>query len=197
MKTLLLTGLAAAGLTGLALAAAPAIHELTVDVPGGIAHIRYFGDKPPKVEVVNMTEQGIPVGSFVPSPFAEMDRISAIMDRQMSLMMAQAAMMQREANAMSAAPLYSAQYQAMGQGSPFAFTAIAPGGSYCMKSVQITSNGSGAPKVVSQTSGNCADTSPVNNASANKAHAAAPAAQAPLQTISYHPSTNSHPRSGI
>jgi len=80
MKTLLMTAVAAAALTGLAMAAAPAIHDLTVDVPGGgLAHIRYSGDVPPQVNFVRVPQTALPAGFFAPSPFAEMARISAMM----------------------------------------------------------------------------------------------------------------------
>lgn len=197
MKTVLLTAVAAAGLTGLALAAAPAIHEMTVAIPGGgQAHIRYTGDTPPKVNFVRGTTEAMPVGFFAPSPFDEMEQISAMMDRQMAGMMYQARLMQQQAElSLGGSPLSSAEFHGMPAGSSYSFVSTLSGHGVCMKSMQITSNGNGEPKVVSQTSGNCG--AQPNMSAPSQAKAAAVPQNTPLQTISFKPGASPQKRQGI
>lgn len=195
MKTVLLTAVAAAGLTGLGLAAAPAIHEMTVAIPGGgEAHIRYTGDTPPKVNFVRSSE-AMPVGFFAPSPFEEMERVSAIMDRQMATMMYQAHVMQEQAeSSLSGSPLSSAEFNGLPSGSSYSFVSTMSGNGVCVKSMQVTSNGNGEPKVVSHTSGNCG---PQSNTAA-PAHAKTTSTpSSPLQTISFKPEAPVQKRQGV
>jgi len=196
MKTVLLTAVAAAGLTGLALAAAPAIHEMTVAIPGGgEAHIRYTGDTPPKVNFVHSSE-AMPVGFFAPSSFDEMERISAMMDHQMATMIYQARLMQQQAEAsLGGSPLRSAEFYGMPAGSSYSFVSTISGNGVCMKSMQITSSGSSEPKVVSHTSGNCGAQS--NTAAPTQAKAAPVPQSSPLQTISFKPEAPAQKRRGI
>ena len=193
MTTLLLAGAAIAGVTGLALAAGSsphqnAIHEMTVQMPdGGVAHIRYTGNVASKLNFVQGAQSPFTAAAFgAPSPFAEIARMQALMDRQMTAMMVQARLMQQAA---MSDPLTRTSG---GNGMNF----IGTGGSFCMRSVQITvaPNG-GAPKVVSHTEGNCGDarpTTPRSNTSSTSPNTSG--SMGPLQTISYHPARGS-PRS--
>lgn len=193
MKTIVLAAAAVAGLTGLAFAAAPVFHEMTVAMPdGGVAHIRYTGDVAPKVNFVRTADAGLADTGFVPSPFVEMQRISALMDAQMADMMARAHFPQQAA--MQQMPLSQAQLQPLPAAS-YSFVSTMSGNGLCMKSVQITATGNGAPKVVSQTSGNCGEAAAKAAAPVN-AKPAEPASTSGLQTISYHPGP-AHPRPGI
>jgi hypothetical protein len=116
-----------AGATGIAAAQEPATHVMTVPLPGGgIARITYTGDVAPRVA---FEPAPIPwTSAFGPySPFAELERISAEMNREAA-----------------------ALFQQIDSGQ------LAAGPGYCMQSVQITSLGDGSPpKVVTHTSGNC------------------------------------------
>jgi hypothetical protein len=199
MKTILLTAAAVAAVTGLAFAAAPAFHEMTVTAPdGGVAHIRYLGDTPPKVNFVRSDNAAIPAGFVAASPFAEMDQISAMMDRQMALMMLQARAMQAQAAQMEA-PLYAARLQANPAAPGMFFASVPAGAGVCMRSVRITQSGNGAPQVISQQSGDCGGAGKASSSTAAPAElkAAPEQSTAPLQTISYKPANVSHPRQGI
>ena len=192
LPTLVLTGVAMAGVAGLALAAVsakPQMHEMTVQLPdGGVAHVRYIGNVPPKLNFVQtaspftMTGFGPGFSSAEPSPFAEIERIHALMDRRMAAMMYQARLMQRSA---LADPLTNAA--AVGT-SPDGLRLIARGnGNYCMRSVQITASANGgAPKVISHTEGNCGD-APAASPQAKPSATPQPSSAEPLQTISYQP----------
>ena len=190
MTTLLLAGAVIAGVTGLALAAGGtpqknAVHEMTVQMPnGGIAHIRYTGDMAPKLNFVQGAQSPFAAVAFGgPSPFAEIERMHALMNRQMAAMIVQARLMQQST---MSDPLYRASLSGGGKGTNIAST----GGSFCLRSVQITATPSGgAPKVVSHTEGNCGEakqTAPQSNTSTTSP--TAPSSMGPLQTISYHPS---------
>ena len=193
VPTLILAGVAAVGLTGLALAAG-AMHEMTVQVPGGgVAHVRYSGDVPPKVTFVQGEVQPVAVGFWAPdSAFAELDRITALMDRQMDQMMYQARLMQMQA----ADPLYSATLKGMPAGtSGYTVVSTMSGNGVCMRSTQITSSpNGGAPKVVTKTTGNCGNGKSAAAPSQMNAEPTAPA----LQTITYKSLQPSSPsRHGI
>lgn len=196
-RTIVLAGAAIAGLTGLALAAAPAVHEMTVQIPGGgIAHVRYTGDVAPKIAFVQGTANPTAVNFWgAQSPFAELDRISALMDRQMAQMMYQARLMQMQ---VSRDPLYNATLKDMpAGGSDYTFVSSLTGGNFCMRSTQITASpNGGAPKIVTKTSGNCGSAPGATSTAAPQENA--PASVPGLQTITYktaHPA--SQPRHGI
>jgi hypothetical protein len=200
MTTLLLAGATIAAVTGLALAAGAsppkkAFHEMTVQMPnGGVAHIRYTGDVAPKLNFVQGPQSPFAAAAFGgPSPFAEIAHMQALMDRQMTAMLVQAQLMRRAA---MTDPLTHATLQSGGNGMNLAAT----GGSFCMRSMQITASpNGGAPKVVSHTEGNCGDAkqaAPTNNTSSSTSNSTG--SMRPLQSISYHPArVPPRPRQGI
>lgn len=189
VPTLILAGVAAVGLTGLALAAG-SMHEMTVQVPGGgVAHVHYSGDVAPKITFVQGDAQPFAAGFWAPaSPFAELDRISALMDRQMAQMMYQANLMEMQA----ATPLYNATLEGVPAGSSgYTVVSTMSGNGFCIRSTQITSSpNGGSPKVVSKTSGNC-DSGKSAAAVNQSSDTAAPTG---MRTISYK---TTQPRHGI
>jgi len=183
VRTVLLAGAAALGLAGLALAAGPVYHEMTIRLPGGgVEHIRYTGNLAPKVMLVSGPAMPVAAGSgfwSVAYPFAELDRVSAMMDRQLAAMMDQARAMQQLAppSGLDQAVLKDAPPGT----SSYSMITTMSGNGFCSRSVQITSSPDGGkPKVVSNTSGNCG-VQP--GTSAPSASVAAPQPQG-LQTIS-------------
>ncbi len=175
-----LAGAAAVGLTGLALAAG-SMHEMTVQVPGGgVAHVRYTGDVAPKITFIQGEAQPFAAGFWTPdSPFAELDRISTLMDRQMAQLMYQARLMRMQA----ADPLYSATLKDVPAAtSGYTVVSTMSGNGFCMRSTQITSSPNGAaPKVVTKMSGNCGNEKSTAAPSQGNAGVTAPG----LQTITY------------
>ncbi len=162
LRTALLAGVAAiaTGFSGAALAQSPQTHVMTVHLPGGgTAEIRYTGNLAPQIR---FGESAAPIDAFAPmpsffgsaSPFAMLDRISAEMDRE-------AAAMFRQANALAAQARYGQLTEtAIGNLPPgtegYSFVSTISGNSVCTQSVEITSQGNGAPpRVVSHSSGNC------------------------------------------
>jgi hypothetical protein len=138
-RTVLLAGVAAlglAGVAGMAEAQTSNTHVMTVQLPNGaIEQIRYVGDVPPQVVVV-------PNAVSFESPFAALEQMTALMNRQAEAML-------RSVRTMAMQPVPVPMTEA-------AFGPAAPGPGVCMRSVQITYTGNGeAPHVVSRTAGDC------------------------------------------
>lgn len=161
-RTVLLAGAAAvlvASACGVAAAKSPESHVMTVRLPGGgVEEIRYTGNVAPQVVV---TPEYAPIGFGWPaaffgpdSAFAQLDRISAAMNRQMGVML-------RDARALAAEPgLASATEIDAGKLPPgsqsYSFISTTSGSGICGKSVEITSRGDGQkPQVVSKSWGDC------------------------------------------
>lgn len=122
---------------GMAHAASPATHTMTVRFPDGrVGQITYTGNTPPAVVV----SPDLMVPTAMTSPFAAMDRMMAEMDRQ-------AAEMLRVMNVVMSSP--------MAMPSPMMVIPAASGSGVCIRSVQVTFTGQGQPHVVSRTSGDC------------------------------------------
>jgi hypothetical protein len=154
-KTAILAGAAALVLAGAAYAAtlAPAMHTMTVTMPGGdTATISYSGNVAPKVRIGSAPEMAAFRGA--PSPFAALERISAEMDRQMWQLERQADLMAMPL--WNTNPLFNATLQGVPAGSSAYSVMAVSGGSFCMRSMQVTSGAHGKPHIVSRTVGNCA-----------------------------------------
>jgi hypothetical protein len=133
-------------------------HVMTVRLPGGaVERIRYSGDVPPQVVFTDDAmpfDVGWPVAFFGPdSPFAEMNRISAEIDRQMTATM-------RNADAFASNPgLSEIEAGKLPPGTEsYSVVSSVSGNGVCARSVQITSRGEGQkPQVLSRTYGDCAN----------------------------------------
>jgi len=161
IRTVLLAGAAAVVLMtggGLAAARSQEAHVMTIRLPGGgVEEIHYTGDVAPRVFVSKNSAPigfGWPAAFFGPDPvFAEMDRISAAMDRQMALMLRGAQVLAAEPGLVS-----QADTDRLGPGSEshYSFVSTLSGAGICGRSVEITSRGDGQkPQVVSRSWGNC------------------------------------------
>ena len=154
-----LVGLAAAGT---AMAATAEMHTMQVDLPnGGVAHISYVGDTAPRISVAPMgVQEAAAVDDDMFAPFAEMERISAMMERQHDMMMQRVAMMQRAVQQQA----ISGQVPGMvmtgslpaGSSVHYSFTSYSSGNGGCTQSVQWSSDGSDKqPQVIRTSSGTC------------------------------------------
>ena len=147
--------LAVVGFAGIAVAQTAQTHVMTVRLPGGgVEQIRYVGDTPPPIYI----NDGPAVVAAMPSlfgpdsPFAEMERISAAMDREADRMFREAAAVAANPAALTTAALDSQPAGA----HEYSFVSTVTGNGACSRSVEITSQGNGAPPhVVTHTSGNC------------------------------------------
>lgn len=162
-KTLALSAVAVLGLAGLAGAAVAAIqnsHELTVQLPDGTtAHIRYFGDVPPQVQVEAPTPfapaawPGSAAGVLDPG-FPALDGVMAQMDREAALMRAQAQELMRTAP--NGDGLMRAEFGQLPPGvSGYSYVSTVSSRGACTRTVEYRSTGDGHPQVVSRTSGDC------------------------------------------
>lgn len=160
IQTAVLAGAAAVLLSsafGIAAAKSPSGHTLTIRLPGGgIEQIRYEGDVAPEVVVGRdgwaRESLGWPAAFFgASSPFAQMERISAEMDRQMAIMLA-------NADALAVNPGWITQVDArkLPGTESYSFVSTMSGSGVCGRSVEITSTGNGQkPHVISHSYGNC------------------------------------------
>ncbi len=143
MRTLrvsLLAGIAAvavAGFSGWAHAQSAQLHTMTVRLPGGgVEQIEYTGNTPPQVSVSTgpATIAAMPPVFGSNSLFAQMDRISAKMDRQANALF-------RETAALTDSPslLTRTNLAGMPAGSDsYTFVSTASPGGVCEQSVWIT-----------------------------------------------------------
>jgi hypothetical protein len=150
--------LAIAGFTGIAAAQGPRPQVMTLRLPDGtVEQIRYAGSIAPEVyfNATPTTVAYAPISALfgASSPFAELDRISAIMDRQAAQMLQQAAALSAQSTSLT--PTMVADLPAGAQG--YEFISTMDGNNVCSKSMEIISRGDGAPpKVITHSSGNCA-----------------------------------------
>ena len=162
----LLAGAAAAALVGGAIAASaasPDTHVITLKLPGGgVEQITYTGNIKPRIEVLPnaafvdpfAVDFMQPVMQFWSQPeMAELDRISARMDRQMDAMFAHARAMESAAQSGQ----LNAAFHNMGPGMiAYSQTTTWTGNGVCTQSVRMSepANG-GKPQYVSNTTGDC------------------------------------------
>jgi hypothetical protein len=165
-RILLLAGAVTAGaisLAGLAYAGNSGFKTLTLQLPGGqVEQIELSGPATPQVAVLPAADPtALPSAAnpFVPQdPFAQLEQISALLDQQ-------AAAMMRAMQIMTVPPMPTpvtlvpagfAPVLPGAGGASYSFVSMSAGASgACMQSVEITSNGDGAPKVVRHSAGNC------------------------------------------
>jgi hypothetical protein len=156
--------------TGVAEAASATLHTMKVAAPdGSVVQVRYSGDVAPRVEVMPADaaiDAAMPADMPVMAdPFAGMERISAIMDAQVSAMMQRAALMQQQAaqmqqhavanGAVSGAPGLTVVGD-MPQGMHVTYYSSSTDASGCTRSVSYSSDGKGAaPKMTQAASDNC------------------------------------------
>ena len=157
LRMALLAG--ASALSSFGAASAQTGNVMTVALPGGgVAEIRYSGNVPPKVvigEVPSLGSWSLVPSFFGPdSPFAMMDRISAEMDRQAAAMFRRAEILASEGR--SGQPIEAAFGNLPAGSRGYSYISTISGNDVCTRSVEITSQGSGPPRVVSHSSGDCA-----------------------------------------
>ena len=165
VRTAILIGVAAiavAGLSGVAAARDLNTHVMTVEVPGGgTAEIRYTGDVPPAVvfgPAPATLNAFTPYGAFFgpASAFAELERMSAAMDREVASLMRQAEVFARAPTFGSNQPIEAGLRSLPPGTTSYSMISTWSGNGVCSQSVEVTSpaNG-GTPRVVSHSSGNC------------------------------------------
>ena len=159
VRTALLAGAAALAIVMAGPASAQTAKVMTVALPGGgIAEIHYTGNIPPKVvigEPLPSFASWSPASSFFgqDSAFAMMERISAQMDRQAAAMFRRAELL--AAQARSGQPIEAALGNVPSGRRGYTYISTMSGNGVCARSVEITSQGDGPPRVVSYSSGNC------------------------------------------
>lgn len=166
VRTALFAGLASAALAGAAFAARDDHKVMLVALPdGSVQHIRYEGDVAPRLVLVPAPAPASLVDvAFGPrSPFAEMERISAMMEARSQAMMREAAAMQAQLPATrSNGPgivMTNADGQPVGV-MQYSFTSSTISADGCTRTVSYSSDGAAAPdqpRVIRTSSGTCAE----------------------------------------
>lgn len=166
MRKLPATLLAVAGLALAAGVAQAAERMRTMEVAlpdGSVAQIEYAGKVAPRVEVLP-AEARVPAdtGAIAYDPFAEMDRISAMMEARHAQMMRQVAEMQQRVHAAAAegkaAPGQVVVTGNLPAGTSYSYTMVSTssGANGCTQTVEYSSDGSSAePKITRTSSGDC------------------------------------------
>lgn len=144
MRKILVAGAAAlalAGATGLARAQSADTHVMTVRLPDGqIGQIRYTGNVPPQIVMA-------PAPVAFASPFAMLERMSAIMDHEM------AAMFQGMPG--DPAPVPATQAVPPAGMQSYRMISTLSGSGVCTQTTRITFTGNGQPNVEQHSQGNC------------------------------------------
>lgn len=155
-----------AGTAAIAEAQSPTWHSMTVTLPGGgVEHVTYSGDVRPEIVVMPnarfansvLAPFTRPLLSFWEDPvFADMDRISAQMDREMNAMMQQAATLQAGARQ----GVYNASLGKVAPGTvEYSQISTWSRNGVCTRTMRLTSSGDDRkPQMVSSTSGDCGGT---------------------------------------
>lgn len=182
LRTAVLAGAGAMLFAGAAVAATVRSHEMTVDLPdGAVAHIRYQGNVAPRVVVSPVVAEQVafadPFLAFDPAPFAALDRVSAMMDRQADAMMQRVAQMHRQMPSDATAPHFAAMGKAPAGTMQYSFVSMtSDGNGQCTQSVEWRSDGSAAqPKMIRTSSGDCGSASAADKAAPVKTATAAAA----------------------
>jgi hypothetical protein len=168
MRSTRKTALAAAatavvvGIAGLAAAAISNAHTMTVRLPdGSVEQIHYLGDKPPQV-TFQSGSAAVPgfaaiADPFGPgSPFSDLERMSAIMERQSQALLQQMVSLPDVAWG-SKGGLQTTDLGGLPAGvRSYSVVSTLSGNGVCTRSVHYRSFGDGKqPQVVTHTSGNC------------------------------------------
>jgi len=179
LRMAVLGGGASLLLAGAAMAASNDMHVMKVALPdGSVAQISYHGDVAPKVRVSGGPGVAMPVepiALFDMTPFAEMDRMAAMMDRQADVAMRQMAAMQRDAAAGRAPQrLLTAGGKAMPGVVSYSYVSTTTSEGGCTRTVEWRSDGtSPQPKMTKTSAGSCGGAH--DGAAARPVQTAAPA----------------------
>lgn len=170
-------------LAGAAVAASNDMHVMKVALPdGSVAQISYRGDVAPKVLISGGPAERIafdPFAAFDPAPFAEMDRMSALMDRQAEAAMQQATAIERAAAAGHAPQMAAAGGKVAPGMVSYSYVSTTTSEGGCTQTVEWRSDGTSAqPKMTKTSAGNCAATS--GGEPAQPLKTAAPATPSPV-----------------
>lgn len=193
VRTAIIAGVASAALAGAALAARDDSKVMLIALPdGSVQQVNYRGDAPPQLVLVRTPA---PV-SFIEaafgsdSPFAEMDRMSAMMEARANAMMRQAALLQAQtpppgAQAGNGIVMTNAQGEPIGT-MHYSYVSTTTSANGCTQTIRYSSDGAGPaqqPKVIRTSSGSCGSAQP-----------GAPAAASPVTPTKSTPVTRPTPK---
>ncbi|MBW8783985.1 MAG: hypothetical protein JF593_04995 [Novosphingobium sp.] len=153
-RTAILAGAAALFVAGAAEAATARLHRMNVALPeGGVVQVQYSGDVAPTVTLEPVDARTLAVDPLM-APFAELERISALMEQQQTAMLQQMAQLAKAAQTGAARGLTLAGTMPAGS---YSYTVVSTtGGNGCTQTVEWRSDGSSQqPRVTRTSAGNC------------------------------------------
>lgn len=160
----LMAGAVVASLAGTA-AFAGTLHRMTVNLPqGGTATIAYSGDVAPKITFSQVPLSQDSADFRIWAPFAEMERVSAMMNAIAADMDGRLEASMRQMRRLTPG-MTEAGLMALPPGTEsYSVTTISSGQGVCTREVRITSGGEGMkPQMISRSSG-CDEASPAGDA---------------------------------
>jgi hypothetical protein len=165
LSTLLLAGVGAVALVGVAAAQSQPVHQMTIQLPdGSIEAIQYSGPVAPRVSMTPVPAAESAAAPFWPAGpdpmLAQFQQISAAMDREADAMRRQAAAIMNQPGMIATGPNGVWQIDTAtlppGADSYSSVSTIGPNGVRCSESVAVTAAGPGQkPQVVRHQSGDC------------------------------------------
>ncbi|MGE6739163.1 hypothetical protein ACQKGC_02675 [Allorhizobium pseudoryzae] len=187
LRTLLMIGAGIVTVTAGSAFAREMMHDMTVRLPdGSVEQIRYVGDTPPTIRLDNPAQRVLlPVTDdlFSGGPFADLERISAAMDRQAAEMMQ---VFDRVAPPVAAPGLLNVDIGRLPPGvQGYSVYSVTSGGKTCSQAIRYMSDGHGTPKLEQASSGSCETLAPQaapRTVRLAPVTPAAPAAPAPVPT---------------
>ena len=185
VRTAIIAGVASVALAGAALAAHDTPKMMLVALPNGsVQHIQYQGDASPRVVLVTVAAPvSLADAAFGPdSIFAEMDRMSAMMEARAQAMMRQTAMMRSTMPAANGHGVVMTNTQGQPVGvMQYSYVSSTTDAQGCTQTIRYSSDGAAnadQPKIYRTSSGSCGTDNAVPKASPvtpTKAPAAKPA----------------------
>lgn len=167
VRTAIIATVASAALAGAAFAARDEAKVMLIALPdGSVQQVRYQGDVAPQLVLVRTAEPVslIDAAFGAGSPFAEMERISAMMEAHSRAMLRQAAAMQAQmpADQGKGVVMTNAQGQPVGV-MHYSFVSSTTSADGCTQTVSYSSDNAsqaGQPKVIRTSSGSCGSGGP-------------------------------------
>lgn len=153
-RKIILAGGAALLALGTAAVAADKLHTMNVALPdGSVAQIQYTGDVAPKVALAPPDAIRVALAD----PFAELDRVAAMMEaRQQAMMQQAAALEQAAAQGGAGAPGQLTVVSDLPAGAHYTYVSSTTDARGCTQTVEYRSDGgSQQPKVTRTSAGSC------------------------------------------
>lgn len=159
LPAVVFAGVVAAAIAGVAIAASPRAHQMTVPLPdGSVADIQYYGDVAPKVTVApaELGQLGTRWAPMALPSFAGFDRMIEEMNRRTAEMMREFGQAGRGIRTGPGGIASVASFGAPPGTTSYSMISVSNGAHACTRTTEVLPQGPGKPaRVVSNVSGDC------------------------------------------